>query len=217
MKSFKTVKALSEGYYEEKKSKFLCYLTPVSTEEEVKEILAQYKKDYRDANHHCSAYILGGDVPLERYGDDGEPAGTAGLPMLEVLRGEALKYTLAIVIRYFGGTKLGTGGLVRAYTKAVQSAFENAQVIQKGHYVKYQLKVPYTLSGKVDYFIKTESLLHSDTSYSDDVGYTFYCIVERYEEESQGFVELLNNQCEINKLQECMGYVSEGEFISDVI
>lgn len=212
MRNFKTIIERYEGYYEEKKSKFVSYLIPVDTEDDAKGILQELKKQNRDANHHCSAYIIGGDVPLERYGDDGEPAGTAGLPMLEVLRGQELQYVLAIVIRYFGGTKLGTGGLVRSYTKAVQSALESAEIIEKGLYIRYQVKVPYTLSGKLDYHIQKENLLLSDTAYESDVVYTFYCIKERFEGIKADFVELCNNQCDVLKLDECIGFVREGEF-----
>lgn len=212
MKSYKTITETYEGYYEEKKSKFMAYVRPVTNEEEAKGMLTAYKKQYRDANHHCSAFIIGGDVPLERYGDDGEPAGTAGLPMLEVLRGKELSYVFGVVIRYFGGTKLGTGGLVRAYTKAIQDALDNAEIIEKGVYIKYQVKVPYTLSGKIDYHVQKEGLILVDTEYGTDVSYTFYCIKDKYEVLHSDFVELCNNQCEVIKLDECIGYVREGVF-----
>ena len=113
------------GEFEDKKSRFLARMVPVRTEEEAALILEQERKKYYDAKHHCSAFILeaeAGGMPLMRSSDDGEPQGTAGRPMLEVLRGADLRGVVVIVTRYFGGTLLGTGGLIRAYTAAVQDA-----------------------------------------------------------------------------------------------
>ena len=113
------------GEYEEKKSRFIATLEPVSSEEEAAAFIAAIKKKYWDARHNCSAYIIGDDGRKTRCSDDGEPSGTAGRPMLDVLAGEKITNACVVVTRYFGGTLLGTGGLVRAYSAAVKDAIAN--------------------------------------------------------------------------------------------
>ena len=114
----KTVYKGASAEIVEKKSRFIGETYPVTSEEEALEYLEKVKKQFWDARHHCWAYVIGEQRPLERFSDDGEPSGTAGKPILEVIRGKRLPNTLVVVTRYFGGTLLGTGGLVRAYTKA---------------------------------------------------------------------------------------------------
>ncbi|MGL5207238.1 MAG: YigZ family protein, partial [Acidaminococcaceae bacterium] len=110
------------------KSRFICTLKKVATEEEAQEFIKEIKKKYWDATHNCSAYIVGETGMAQRSSDDGEPSGTAGLPMLEVLRKNHLHNVAAVVTRYFGGIKLGAGGLVRAYTNSVATAIEGAGI-----------------------------------------------------------------------------------------
>lgn len=216
MNDYRTIVGSFQSETEEKKSRFIGQLYPVRNEEEAKELLMRIKKKYRDANHSCSAYIIEGTQILERYSDDGEPAGTAGMPILEVLRGRELKNILAVVTRYFGGTKLGTGGLVRAYTKATQEVLKEAEVVEKGLYIRYTLTVPYTLSGKVDYHIQTESLLVEATDYADGVIYRMAVTSSVYEAVCSRFIELCNNQCSIEKIEEVVGYVSSEGFVEGI-
>ena len=123
---FKTITATSEGYYTEKRSKFLAFAHPVSTVDEVKDIVAGYHKKYYDARHVCYAYKL--DENLWRAKDDGEPHGTAGMPILRTINAKGLNYVLVVVVRYFGGTLLGTGGLMVAYREASKDALEKAEI-----------------------------------------------------------------------------------------
>ena len=119
------------------KSRFICHLQKVTTEEEAQVYIKAVKKNHRDATHNCSAYVIGKEGTVQKASDDGEPSGTAGLPMLEVLRKKKIYNTVAVVTRYFGGIKLGAGGLVRAYTNSVAEALEGAslgQVIAMGRY-----------------------------------------------------------------------------------
>ena len=134
---------------EEKKSRFLAQSFFVRSEAEIAEILAAVRKEHYDARHVCSAYVLFGNPPLEKSSDDGEPAKTAGLPMLDLLRAASLCNTLVTVTRYFGGIKLGTGGLVRAYTAAAKGALEQAVIAELLPAVRLSLTVNYGLYGKV--------------------------------------------------------------------
>ena len=122
--SFKTISSLSEGIYKEKGSKFLSFAIPVTTVEEVKVILDEYRKKFYDARHVCYAYMLGAERADFRANDDGEPSGTAGKPMLAQLMGSGVGEIAAVVVRYYGGILLGTGGLVKAYGNGVQQALK---------------------------------------------------------------------------------------------
>ena len=126
------------GEIEEKKSRFIATIMPVSSEEEAASFIAKLKKQYWDARHNCSAFVIGANGEKTRCSDDGEPSGTAGRPMLDVLTGEHVTNVCVVVTRYFGGTLLGTGGLVRAYSAAVRAGLENCEIIKKinGHTVK---------------------------------------------------------------------------------
>ena len=131
MDSYKTIAAIAEGTYSEKRSKFLAFAIPVETVEQVKQYVAEYQKRYYDARHACYAYMLGAERTDFRANDNGEPSGTAGKPILGQINSYGLTNILIIVVRYFGGIKLGTGGLIVAYRQAAIEALENAQIIEK--------------------------------------------------------------------------------------
>ncbi len=145
----KTVIKCGYGEVVEKKSKFLGELHHISSAEEAKELVAAAKKKYYDARHHCYAYLMGETGEIKKYGDDGEPQGTAGLPMLSVLEGSGLTDCIVIVTRYFGGTLLGTGGLVRAYSAAAEAAIAAAVFAVKISAVKLSVKTDYKNEGTV--------------------------------------------------------------------
>ena len=159
------------GIYEEKKSRFLCDLFYVRSEEEAAAALAGVRKAHYDARHHCSAEIFektDGGIFMHSS-DDGEPQGTAGKPMLEVLQRENLTNILAVVTRYFGGTLLGTGGLVRSYTKAVQDAVANSEFLTIRTGVPVTFSAPYTLSGKLEYLIESRKIPVIEKTYEEAV------------------------------------------------
>lgn len=131
MDSYKTIKELSEGTYSEKRSKFLAFAIPVRSVEEVKQYVAEYQKKYYDARHVCYAYMLGHERLDFRANDNGEPSGTAGKPILGQINSNELTDILIIVVRYFGGVKLGTSGLIVAYRIAAAEAIANAEIIEK--------------------------------------------------------------------------------------
>lgn len=160
------------GEYEEKKSRFIATLEPVSSEEAATEFIASIKKKYWDARHNCSAFILGDNGEKTRCSDDGEPSGTAGRPMLNVLTGEHITNACVVVTRYFGGTLLGTGGLVRAYSAAVKEAIANSEVIRKQNGSILKIDCDYNDHGKIVNMAAKNGYLITDTDFGEAVTLT---------------------------------------------
>ena len=168
----RTVLVPGVGEIVEKKSRFIGEIFPAETLEEAGERLLAIRKRYYDARHHCFAAVVG--VPgtpeeIRRGNDDGEPGGTAGKPMLEVLDGEDLHNTAVVVTRYFGGTLLGTGGLVRAYSAAVKAAIENAAIVTVVSGRKIAFRVSYSDAGKLQYLYAKEGIEKPEIAYGQDV------------------------------------------------
>ena len=157
----------------EKKSRFLAHIRPVETEEEVQTFLEEIRKTYWDARHHCFAYILGPDQSVMRLSDDGEPAQTAGKPMMDVLEGQGLHNVCVVVTRYFGGTLLGTGGLVRAYSQAVKEGLKNCVLVEKQPGIRLEIRTDYTGVGKIQYLAAQAGLTQLDARYEADVTFTY--------------------------------------------
>lgn len=147
--SYKTIQKIAEGYITERKSKFISYAIPIETEDEVRTILEEYRKKYYNARHVCWAYMLGAEREDYRANDDGEPSGTAGKPILGQINSFELTNVLVLVVRYFGGTLLGTGGLVRAYKAAAAAAIENAVIVEKTIDHTFVLHFQYSLLNEV--------------------------------------------------------------------
>ena len=162
------------GEIVEKKSRFIANSFPVKTEEEAKEFIEGIRKKYYDARHNVFAYQIGEKSQLKRFSDDGEPQGTAGMPVLNVLSGPGITNTVIVVTRYFGGTLLGTGGLVRAYTNAAKAAVDNAGVYEIGLYEKISLCFDYSLNGKLQYEISEKKYFVSQTDFTDKVKMSLY-------------------------------------------
>ena len=152
--AYRTIATTSEGIYKDRGSKFLAFAYPVKSEEEVKEILQQLRKEYHDARHHCYAWKLGVDPPQVRANDDGEPSSSAGKPILNQIEKQKLTNTLVVVIRYFGGTLLGVGGLINAYRSATVDALKNNRVIRKKVKQSYRLEFGYPEMNKVMNMVK---------------------------------------------------------------
>lgn len=161
-----------EGIYIEKKSKFICHLYSVKNVDEITEILKSEKKKYYDARHHCFAYILGDDALDIKCSDDGEPSGTAGRPMLDLLQKEGVTDILCVVIRYFGGTLLGTGGLVRAYQSALKDAIEKSSFKNESKAVIVKYKYAYNFDAKISSFLRDKNIKVLANDYSDMVEIT---------------------------------------------
>ena len=155
---------------EEKRSRFLCTLARVSDEAEARAVVERLRKEHWDARHTCSAFRIGQPPqPVERSNDDGEPAGTAGAPMLEVLRGAGISDTVAVVTRWFGGTLLGAGGLVRAYSEAVRSALDEVGTLRRELVREYQIEVAYGAAGRLETDLRSSGVAVLDTAYGEAV------------------------------------------------
>lgn len=154
--TYKTISQESEGLYKEKGSKFITYAYPVSTEEEIKEHIAKLKKEYYDARHHCYAYMLGADKKNFRANDDGEPSSTAGKPILGQILSNDLTNILIVVVRYFGGTKLGASGLIHAYKTAAADAISNAEILDKTVNDIYDIHFDYLVMNDIMKIIKDD-------------------------------------------------------------
>ncbi|MGD1842987.1 MAG: IMPACT family protein [Thermonemataceae bacterium] len=164
--TFRTILAPTQATYKEKGSKFLAHAFPVQTEEEVKSCLKKLKKLYYDARHHCYAYIMGSESTQYRANDDGEPRHSAGDPILGQIRSHQLTNTLVVVVRYFGGTKLGVGGLINAYKKATSLALQQATITEKTIYLSLQVTYPYEATAEVMPLIEKRGLVILQQSFT---------------------------------------------------
>lgn len=170
---YKVVYKGASGEITVKKSRFIATIQPVDTEEKALQFIEKMKKKYYNASHNCTAYIIGQNNDITRCNDDGEPSRTAGFPMLNVLQGEGLHNVVAVVTRYFGGTLLGTGGLVRAYQDALKEGLKNCTIIEKQKGIKVHLNTDYTSFGKVQYLLSEEEIPIVDTVFTDTVDLTY--------------------------------------------
>lgn len=158
-----------EGEIIEKKSRFIATVRVVESEEEAQSFIEEMKKKYWDARHNCSAFVIGARGELTRCSDDGEPSGTAGRPMLEVLLGSEIRNIAVVVTRYFGGVLLGTGGLVRAYTQAVQEGIKNCETAMMRFGVRYKLSTDYNGVGKILYLLSEQGITQESADYGENV------------------------------------------------
>lgn len=155
------------------KSKFITYITRVFSEEEAKEYIVKIQKLHPNANHHCYAFIIGENNEIQRSNDNGEPNGTAGVPMLEVLKKKEMQDIIAVCVRYFGGIKLGAGGLIRAYAKSVTLTLDNATFTSTIEMKRYILHFSYDLIGKLLYFFNENKIEILEKSYESDVCFIY--------------------------------------------
>jgi len=167
--SYRVLLEGGQGEIVEKKSRFIATIRKVESEEEAVAFIEEMKKKYWDARHNCSAFVIGSRAELTRCSDDGEPSGTAGRPMLEVLLGEGVRNIAVVVTRYFGGVLLGTGGLVRAYTQAVKEGLQNCQIGDMCHGCLVQLGTDYNGIGKVLYILGQQGIEAYESEYGADV------------------------------------------------
>lgn len=167
--SYQTIYQGGIGEFVMKKSKFIATVEPAQTEKEAAEIIEEIKKKYWDARHNCFAYVIGNTNPLIRFSDDGEPSQTAGKPMLDVLLSQELCNVVAVVTRYFGGTLLGTGGLVKSYQSATIEGINNSKVITKKPGVCIKLSTDYNHVGKIQHIIGQDSIPVIDSKFTDIV------------------------------------------------
>ena len=184
-----TVKHQGQEELTIQKSRFIGYVRRVETEEEAQNFIQEIKKKHHDANHNCSCYMIGEHNQIQKANDDGEPSGTAGVPMLEILLKRELKNVVAVVTRYFGGIKLGAGGLIRAYGGAVNEGVKALGVVERQVQLLIDVTVDYSSSGGVEHALREANYRVQDTSYAENV--TFHCVIPIEEEEK--FVQDVTN------------------------
>lgn len=185
----------------EKKSRFIAALAPAESEEEAAAFIESVKKKHWDARHNCSAFVLGERAQITRCSDDGEPAGTAGKPMLEVLLGAGMRNTAAVVTRYFGGVLLGTGGLVRAYTRAVQAGLEASSVAVMSYGTEFRLVTDYNGIGKIQYMLGQRGLEIREPEYTDAVALKLIVPYEDCQEVCKELTEATAGRIKIEELK----------------
>lgn len=197
-----TIYQNGEHQIEIKKSKFICHLFRIENEEQAKEYIAKIKKEHYKANHNCSAYMLGENFEIQRSSDDGEPSGTAGVPMLEVLKKNQLQNTLAIVTRYFGGIKLGAGGLIRAYSTSVSEALKEIGIVQGKLQQILDIIIDYPQLGKLQNYLENEQISIQEIDYLEQITVKVAIDINQYESFQNALIDLFNNQLSIQILDQ---------------
>ena len=210
VKMMKTVYSPGVGEIIEKKSRFIATVQIVHSEEEAIAFIDSMKKKYWDATHNCSAYVIGERQELMRCSDDGEPQGTAGRPMLDVLLGEEVHNVAVVVTRYFGGTLLGTGGLVRAYSKAVQEGLAQSIIIEQKYGVQLEVITDYNGIGKLQYLFGQEKLPVLDAQYTDIVTLKVLIPKQRVDAVCKAITEATNGKARMNQDEELYYAVLDG-------
>ena len=198
---YKIVIEGGEGEIVEKKSRFIATVQPVETEEEAVTFIDSMKKKYWDARHNCSAFVLGSKNEITRCSDDGEPGGTAGRPMLEVLLGQEVTNVAVVVTRYFGGVLLGTGGLVRAYTKAVQEGLKNSQIATLAYGTLVQIETDYNGIGKLQYILGKASIPIQKSDYTDVVTLQVFLLQEQKDGILKEMTEATAGKCRVEEIE----------------
>ena len=202
-----------EGELIEKKSRFIATVIPAESEEEALAFIEAMKKKYWNATHNCSAYVIGEKGQLKRCSDDGEPSGTAGRPMLEVLEGEGIRNVAVVVTRYFGGTLLGTGGLVRAYSASVKAGLASSVIITKIPGVKLKIETDYTGLGKIQYLLGEMGIRTLDSQYTDHVELDVLVPETMLERVKAELIEGTNGQAKLEEGANCWFADVNGEMV----
>lgn len=214
LEHYKTIYQGGEGEIIEKKSRFIATVRLTKTEEEALAFIEEMRKRYWNATHNCFAYVIGERRELVRCSDDGEPSGTAGRPMLDVLLGEELYNTTVVVTRYFGGTLLGTGGLVRAYSKAVQEGLAQSRIVDKQYGVLLEILTDYNGIGKIQYLIGQRGLTTMESEYTDRVRLTVLVPKGNLEEVKAELTEGTNGRARMREEKELYYAVLDGEVLT---
>ena len=214
LEQYKTVYEGGEGEIVEKKSRFIATVRPVESEEEALKFLEEMKKKYWDARHNCFVYSIGLNREFTRCSDDGEPSGTAGRPMLDVILGEDIYNVAVVVTRYFGGVLLGTGGLVRAYSKAVQEGLAASRVILKKKGISMKITTDYTGIGKIQYIAGERKLPILDSEYTEKVMMKLLVPVQDVESVQKAITEGTNGRAVIEKDQELYYALLDGQVMT---
>lgn len=200
--SYRVLMEGGRGEYEEKKSRFIATIRKCETEEEAVAFIEEMKKKYWDARHNCSAFCIGPRGELTRCSDDGEPSGTAGRPMLEVLMGEGIRNVAVVVTRYFGGVLLGTGGLVRAYTRAVQEGMKNCVIGRMRAGFEVEVRTDYNGIGKILYLLGNAGIEPVSSEYTDSVALRLLVPAEQADQLQSQMVDATGGRVEFQRIKE---------------
>ncbi|MGJ9457636.1 YigZ family protein [Oceanobacillus sp. CF4.6] len=201
LKNYYTVKKEGNDQIIIQKSRFIGYIKRVESEEEAQIFIQEIKKKHHDANHNCSAYIIGENDQIQKANDDGEPTGTAGVPMLEVLKKQHLKDTAVVVTRYFGGIKLGAGGLIRAYGSTTSQAIKTTGIVKRQLMKGFSITVDYSLLGKLENVLRNSDHLLETINYLESVAFIVFVKVEQDEAFQSWMVDLTNDQADIKRIE----------------
>lgn len=194
---FRTIKEDGQVQEEIKKSRFICHIKRVTTENEARNFIQAVKKEHYKATHNCSAFILGERSEMKRSSDDGEPSGTAGVPMLGVLENQQLTNVCAVVTRYFGGIKLGAGGLIRAYSSNVALAIKEIGIVHIKEQLGLRIALSYSQYQELPNFLKANHLQEQDTSFTEQVQTTIFVDKDDKDSVIEELIELFNGKIDI--------------------
>ncbi len=181
------------------KSRFIGHIARVETEEAAQQFIQDIKKQHYNATHNCSAYIIGDHDQMQKANDDGEPGGTAGVPMLEVLKKLSLKNTVIVATRYFGGIKLGAGGLIRAYSSITSETIKQTGIIQGELMQGFSMTIAYPLLGKVENTLRQSAHIIKDIHYSDQVEFIIYTHIDNAPAFPDEMIDLTNDQLKLKQ------------------
>lgn len=205
LNDYKTIEGLKSSEFEVEKSVFITHAKHVESEEEALDFIGEIREKYKDATHNCTAYIINEIPEVKRYDDDGEPQGSAGLPMLSVLEKEGVRDVCVVVTRYFGGKLLGKGGLIRAYTKGVADTV-GPNVLYKRDYYIVELTMAYTNLGMVENYLRENSYKTIGKDYTDEVVFRVYVRKPDFEKFENDLVNMTSASIKIEKIEELMLY-----------
>src|SRR5690625_5209517 len=197
LNSYYAVKPYGEDEQIIQKSRFIEYVKRVTTESEAQDFIQEISKKHADATHNCSAYMIGEHDQIQKANDDGEPSGTAGIPMLEVLKKRALKDTVVVVTRYFGGIKLGAGGLIRAYGNTTSQAIQTTGIVKRQLMQGFLITVDYTLLGKLENVLRNSEHILESIDYLEQVALLVYVKKENSQDFQEWIIDITNDQAVI--------------------
>lgn len=195
------------------KSRFIGYAMPINSEEEALAFIDKIKANHRDATHNVYAYVFGKDSNIQRFSDDGEPSGTAGIPVLEVIKKENLRNVVVVVTRYFGGTKLGAGGLIRAYTRGAKIGLDSGNMVDMILHAKIKIRIDYTLYGKVENYLINENYIVDESVFDDGVNIFVYIEDSKIEDFTKIITDLTNGNVIFENIDEEYIPIKDGKRI----
>ena len=202
---YKTIKGIEVSEFEVEKSVFITTAKHVETEGEALTFIDEIREKYKDATHNCTAYIINEKPEIKRYNDDGEPQGSAGLPMLSVLEKEEVTNVAVVVTSYFGGKLLGKGGLIRAYTKGVADTV-GPNALYKRDYLRVELILSYNILGQIENYLNEEKYQIINKSYTDEVSFEIYVRRDKFDKFYEDLINMTSANIKINKKEELMLY-----------